>query len=105
MIEMNMMIVVMIDGADDYDSDDRDEHDDGSDSSDDDNDGDCDGDNYSYIYFIYTTGWKDGTKITFEGEGDESAGVLPADIVFVVKTKPHDRFTRDGDNLLYEVSR
>jgi len=47
-------------------------------------------------------GWKDGTKITFEGEGDESAGVLPADIVFVVKTKPHDRFTRDGDNLLYE---
>ena len=49
------------------------------------------------------TGWKDGTKITFEGEGDESAGVLPADIVFVVKTKPHDRFTRDGDHLLYEV--
>jgi len=49
------------------------------------------------------TGWKDGTKITFEGEGDESAGVLPADIVFVVKTKPHDRFTREGDHLLYEV--
>jgi len=47
-------------------------------------------------------GWKDGTKITFEGEGDESAGVLPADIVFVVKTKPHDRFTREGDHLLYE---
>ena len=49
-------------------------------------------------------GWKDGTKITFEGEGDEASGVLPADIIFVVKTRPHDRFTREGDNLIYEVS-
>jgi DnaJ family protein B protein 4 len=46
-------------------------------------------------------GWKDGTKITFENEGDEGHGIIPADIVFTVKTKPHDRFERDRDDLLY----
>jgi DnaJ-class molecular chaperone len=50
-------------------------------------------------------GWKDGTKITFEREGDASGpGVVPADVVFTVKTKPHDRFRREGDDLFYEVS-
>mmetsp|Transcript_35456 Transcript_35456/g.36124 ORF Transcript_35456/g.36124 Transcript_35456/m.36124 type:complete len:276 (+) Transcript_35456:76-903(+) len=49
-------------------------------------------------------GWKDGTKITFEREGDEVPGVIPADIIFTVQTKPHDRFSRDGDDLLYMVS-
>ena len=49
-------------------------------------------------------GWKDGTKITFEREGDQTPGVVPADVVFVIKTKPHDRFTREGDDLHYEVS-
>jgi len=48
-------------------------------------------------------GWKDGTKITFEREGDQTPGVVPADVVFVIKTKPHDRFTREGDDLHYEV--
>eukprot|EP01039_Chlorochromonas_danica_P002950 gene2948-3218_t len=46
-------------------------------------------------------GWKDGTKITFEREGDELPGVIPADIVFTLQTKPHDRFERDGDDLIY----
>jgi len=46
-------------------------------------------------------GWKDGTKITFEREGDESPGIEPGDIVFVLSTKPHERFTREGDDLLY----
>jgi DnaJ family protein B protein 4 len=44
-------------------------------------------------------GWKDGTKITFEREGDQSPGVTPADIVFVLQTRPHAVFTRDGDDL------
>lgn len=47
-------------------------------------------------------GWKDGTKITFENEGDEGHGIIPADIIFTVQTKPHDRFKRDGDDLLYD---
>ena len=47
-------------------------------------------------------GWKDGTKITFEREGDEQPGVIPADIIFTIHAKAHDRFTRDGDDLLYK---
>lgn len=45
-------------------------------------------------------GWKDGTKITFTQAGDEIPGSVPADIVFVIKTKPHEWFQRDGDDLL-----
>ncbi|BFU20332.1 DnaJ family protein [Entamoeba histolytica HM-1:IMSS-B] len=44
-------------------------------------------------------GWKDGTKIRFEGYGDESPNVEAGDIVFVIKTIPHPLFTRDGDDL------
>jgi len=49
-------------------------------------------------------GWKDGTKITFENEGDEGPGIIPADIVFTLQTKPHDRFEREGDDLIHKVS-
>jgi len=46
-------------------------------------------------------GWKKGTKITFEGKGDEHPGRIPADIVFVVDEKPHPSFQRDGNDLIY----
>ncbi len=46
-------------------------------------------------------GWKDGTKITYEKEGDESPGVIPADIIFTVQTKPHPLYSRDNDDLIY----
>lgn len=47
-------------------------------------------------------GWKAGTKITFAGEGDQKPDTTPADIIFVIKDKPHLHFTRDADNnLLY----
>jgi len=49
-------------------------------------------------------GWKNGTKITFEREGDELPGVIPADIVFVLNTKPHPRFEREGDDLVYTAT-
>ena len=49
---------------------------------------------------VVKPGWKNGTKITFENEGDEAPGVIPADIVFTLQTKPHDRFERDGDDLI-----
>ncbi|XP_017224847.1 uncharacterized protein LOC108201071 [Daucus carota subsp. sativus] len=44
-------------------------------------------------------GWKKGTKITFEGKGDERPGTLPADIIFIIDEKSHPVFTRDGDDL------
>lgn len=47
------------------------------------------------------SGWKDGTKVTFEREGDEKPGYIPADICFVVQARKHERFERDGDDLIY----
>uniref|UniRef100_A0A0E9WDK1 Chaperone DnaJ C-terminal domain-containing protein n=1 Tax=Anguilla anguilla TaxID=7936 RepID=A0A0E9WDK1_ANGAN len=48
-------------------------------------------------------GWKEGTKITFPREGDESPNNIPADIVFVIKDKPHANFRREGSNIVYPV--
>ncbi|KAL6517726.1 hypothetical protein OROMI_033427 [Orobanche minor] len=44
-------------------------------------------------------GWKKGTKITFEGKGDEIPGTLPADIIFCIDEKRHPLFKREGDDL------
>lgn len=44
-------------------------------------------------------GWKKGTKITFEGKGDERPGSLPADIIFIIDEKRHPVFKREGDDL------
>lgn len=44
-------------------------------------------------------GWKKGTKITFEGMGNEKPGTNPADINFVIAEKRHQLFRREGDDL------
>ncbi|KAG5016095.1 hypothetical protein JHK82_021770 [Glycine max] len=44
-------------------------------------------------------GWRKGTKITFEGVGDEKPGYLPADIVFLIDEKKHPLFRREGIDL------
>lgn len=46
-------------------------------------------------------GWKQGTKITFPREGDQSPTSIPADIIFIIKDKPHPTFRRDGADLIY----
>lgn len=46
-------------------------------------------------------GWKEGTKITFPKEGDQTPNNIPADIVFVVKDKPHAVFRREGSDIIY----
>ncbi|EPQ11296.1 dnaJ homolog subfamily B member 4 isoform X1 [Myotis yumanensis] len=46
-------------------------------------------------------GWKEGTKITFPREGDETPTSIPADIVFIIKDKDHPKFKRDGSNIIY----
>lgn len=52
------------------------------------------------------SGWKDGTKITFESEGDDvqPGQVIPADIVFTLNTKPHATYVRDNDDLIYQCT-
>ncbi|CAC5424528.1 dnaJ homolog subfamily B member 13-like [Mytilus californianus] len=46
-------------------------------------------------------GWKPGTRITFTEEGDQGPNNIPADIVFILKDKPHPRFRRNGINLVH----
>ena len=45
-------------------------------------------------------GWKEGTKITFAGKGDEHGpGLPPDDLVLVVREAPHRTFRRLGNDL------
>ncbi|XP_017870675.1 PREDICTED: dnaJ protein homolog 1 [Drosophila arizonae] len=46
-------------------------------------------------------GWKAGTKITFSKEGDEVPNRIPADIVFIIRDKPHPVFQREGSDIQY----
>ncbi|KAH0787677.1 dnaJ subfamily B member 1-like [Histomonas meleagridis] len=46
--------------------------------------------------------WKDGTKITFEGEGDRKQGLPPQDVQFIVKEVPHSVYKRVKDDLYCE---
>lgn len=48
-------------------------------------------------------GWKSGTKITFQKEGDQTPGKVPADIVFVLRDKPHTLYRREGADLRMTV--
>ncbi|CAF0914333.1 unnamed protein product [Adineta steineri] len=49
-------------------------------------------------------GWKEGTKITFEGEGDEGdENTIAGDIVFIIRDKPHPIFERSNSDLIYRV--
>lgn len=46
-------------------------------------------------------GWKAGTKITFQREGDVLPGKIPADIVFIIRDKPHATFKREASDIRY----
>jgi len=45
-------------------------------------------------------GMKNNQKITFPDEGDELPGIIPGDIVFVLKQKAHSLFTRQDHHLV-----
>ncbi|UYV67329.1 DNAJB5 [Cordylochernes scorpioides] len=46
-------------------------------------------------------GWKSGTKITFQREGDQNPNSIPADIIFIIRDKPHPHFKREGADIKY----
>lgn len=48
-------------------------------------------------------GWKSGTKIRFPRAGNEQPSGESQDLVFVVEEKPHDLFTREGDDLICRI--
>ena len=45
-------------------------------------------------------GWKSGTKIRYPKAGNEQPDGESQDLVFVVEEKPHDKFKREGNNLV-----
>ncbi|OAA67909.1 protein mitochondrial targeting protein [Niveomyces insectorum RCEF 264] len=46
-------------------------------------------------------GVRSGTRVDFRGEGDQAPGIQAGDVVFEIEQKPHPRFTRRDDDLLY----
>lgn len=48
-------------------------------------------------------GWKAGTKIRFNGEGDDLGNGMAQDIEFVIEERPNPTFTRDGDSLKMQL--
>lgn len=46
-------------------------------------------------------GWKAGTTITFPKEGDQGPNRVPADVIFIIRDKPHPIFKRDGSDIRY----
>lgn len=54
-----------------------------------------------YVSISIKPGWKSGTKVTFQKEGDQAKGKIPSDIVFIIRDKPHSLFRREGSDLRY----
>ncbi|XP_011291891.1 dnaJ protein homolog 1 isoform X2 [Musca domestica] len=54
-----------------------------------------------YVSISIKPGWKSGTKVTFQKEGDQTPGKIPSDIVFIIRDKPHAMFKREGSDLRY----
>ena len=48
-------------------------------------------------------GVRSGHKIDFRGEGDQTPGVQPGDVIFEIEQKPHARFQRRDDDLFYKA--
>lgn len=48
-------------------------------------------------------GVKTGHKIEFRGEGDQTPGVQPGDVIFEIEQKPHARFQRKEDDLFFHA--
>eukprot|EP01135_Chromosphaera_perkinsii_P000265 Nk52_evm34s62 gene=Nk52_evmTU34s62 len=44
-------------------------------------------------------GWRDGTKVTFPKMSHQGPNSIPGDLVFMVKQKPHEKFTRKANDL------
>ncbi|KAG9450799.1 hypothetical protein H6P81_010764 [Aristolochia fimbriata] len=48
-------------------------------------------------------GWRHGTRVTFEGKGDERPGTVPADVIFSIVEARHKLYMRDGDDLVMSI--
>jgi len=55
------------------------------------------------LEIVVQPGWKEGTKVRFPRAGNEAADGSSPDLVFVVEDKPHERFSRQGDDLIGKI--
>ena len=62
----------------------------------------CGRDENKILQLDIKPGWREGTKLTFDGEGDQPQGGLAQDVIFVIKQKPHDLYKREKDDLITE---
>ena len=56
------------------------------------------------IEAVIQPGWKEGTRMTFAGHGDQLLGRQPQDVVLTLREKPHERFRRSGADLTAELT-
>jgi len=56
------------------------------------------------LELIVEPGMRDNQRLTFPGESDQAPDMEPGDIIFVIRTKEHDRFKRSGDDLIMNKS-
>jgi len=49
-------------------------------------------------------GMKDGDEVVFEREAEQIPDMIPGDLIFTVKQRPHPRFKRVNDNLFVDLS-
>lgn len=56
------------------------------------------------VKMVVPPGSHDGTEIVLPSAGDKKPGLLPGDIVFIIRERQHPNFHRDKDNnLIYKV--
>lgn len=49
-------------------------------------------------------GWKNGTKITFQGKGSCNQNELPGDVIFIIEEIDHDIFKRKDNDLYFKCT-
>lgn len=56
------------------------------------------------LEIVVEPGMRDNQRITFAGESDQAPDMEPGDVIFVIRTKEHDKFKRSGDDLIMQKS-
>lgn len=47
-------------------------------------------------------GWKAGTRITYDHQGNQAFGYVPSDVVFTILENQHKDYERQDDDLIYK---
>ena len=56
------------------------------------------------IKLTLTPGLRDKQEIKVEGQGNKDPGMVPGDLIFTVVQTPHVRFSREGDDIVEQVT-